>query len=155
MTNPVHPKLKKILGLAKGLGVSVQSNSVNSEYKPGPFNRVIFVLINNPAYLFSNIDESIEALRRDLAHELGHFLVATKRQRRLKDYGIPPRRPSMSEKTKEKWDLLDEKASLVAQEISNILDLGHELSFTPKLAAWQWWEQEQVKYRFLLEWFCQ
>lgn len=108
----------KLIKLAKVLGFEVK---IGQDF--GGSNREI--TIDVPAKTLAiKPDEAIYWFYKDLAHELGHVILAPKGRRFRKDYGIKNgiRR---SYRSKLKWDFDEAKATLIEHHLLNFVGLKY------------------------------
>jgi hypothetical protein len=88
----VRMSVKQLLRFANSLGLRVDlEGSGDATYAPSKRNwEGTITLTTSIRMLVSQPETSVRYLGSQLAHELGHYLVAPKSRRRKKDYGIPP-----------------------------------------------------------------
>jgi len=97
----------------------------------------------------------ISSMTWDVAHELGHYLIAPSSRWNRKDYGIPKITADRSERSKSYWDLDEAKAYLVGEHIYNLLYNGKSFKGNPLASkarraahraksaeAMKWWKAE-------------
>lgn len=84
-------KVSKLLYFARSLGLRVKIGGDEGSYTPSNRNHEGTITIHvNARTLIAQPEEAAITVGRDIAHELGHYFVASKARRRRKDYGIPP-----------------------------------------------------------------
>lgn len=81
-----------------------QTTEFHTEY-----GKRIITIYTHPRSMIQFPTLSLELVGRELAHELGHYLIAPKGRRHRRDYGIVG--------FGEKWDLDEAKAVLVEHEL--------------------------------------
>lgn len=82
---------------------------------------------------------------KNIAHELGHFLVCPENRRRLPDYGIP-----VDGMYNDKWNIEDEKAVAVEGYMLYWLGIKNKFIFNSygakhKKLVMKWWKSEGEK----------
>lgn len=140
-------KPKDLLALVAKLGLLVEINCNNGlnmyqlkKSRLGPVKRVISVS-RSPKEFITTPQAAVHALCVDIAHELGHYLIATAGRRRRPDYGIPENAEGIPQ-----WDLDEAKAVLV----EHYLRAAHGLKFKKdplrdkamRAVANKWWREQ-------------
>jgi hypothetical protein len=80
---------------------------------------------------------------QNVAHEIGHYLVAPTSRRHRKNYGI---NRNFGHRDSDYWDLDDMKARFVERELMRACGMKHHLTYLMvgqhRKPAALWWEQE-------------
>jgi len=121
-------QLAKMVRFARFLNVSVQVGRLPGMYQVTYRNGTIHLICPTlKGFIQSHPRNLNNNLARDLAHELGHYLIAPKTRRNRKDYGIPISH-RRGEKSNHYWDLDDAKADLVGHELLREFGFGSRIT---------------------------
>ncbi len=146
-----YNKFQRLSNLVQNLGLFIRLGtrpSTASFYHKG--DKFIIQINGGGSYLFSNPIRFRTLAAQELAHELGHFIVAPKRRRFKKDYGIPDERNSRTTQQNNYW-LVDElKAQFVERHLLRYYKIPSKKNYfkiypageiNPKLynKALTWW----------------
>lgn len=142
---------QKILKLASHLGIRVRFGDENKYYiKRLRFSKQKIIQIAvKPEMLLDN--SGFRFMTQDLAHELGHYVIASPEQKKRIDYGIPAKR---TKNTEYKWDLIDYKATLIEQVILDKLGVRRStVTQTSDIIkkGTIWWRENAAEYQFYIK----
>lgn len=125
-------KCEQVYRLARSLGLNIDlgtEQKFHTYRKYGETHRQITLNTTFRGFLFQSEREPhriLLGLTQDLAHELGHYLIAPKGRRHRKDYGIPSER-QRSEVSHRRWEVDEMKATLVEYALLRHFGLEEEL----------------------------
>jgi len=105
-------RIAQLFDFAGNLGLRTRIGGIDATYTPQ--TRIwegMITLGISPRLLVRRPEMGVRYLASQLAHELGHYLIAPKSRRRRKDYGIPP------DSTSAFWTTDETKARIVEHYI--------------------------------------
>lgn len=118
--------LYDIESLARSLGLLIQfGTNTKYVYRKNKNNSQGYAVIQcSPFDLVWAPERIFIRLERDIAHEIGHYLLASDKQRKKTDYGIPNFETRKSNKN---WDVNDLKAMLIERFIIESMGTGRKV----------------------------
>lgn len=129
---PKRGAMKKLLHVVERLGLQLQpGKEMGFHTERGHLSHIHIITVEVP---LRTILRQLSGLRRlsvegymsaNIAHELGHYLVASPGRRHRKNYGIPSYR-GRSDASQRRWDLDETKAVVVAHWLLAACGFGKE-----------------------------
>lgn len=118
---PVHPRrftraFDSLCFIATSLKLNVSFSMDNESHFYG--STIHLPICSNTIFIWKERDNRI--LFRELAHELGHYLVTPKSRRHKKNYGIPKKSYTLRNNWK-RWNLEEYKASVLENELLKLV----------------------------------
>jgi hypothetical protein len=135
-------RVKQLVAFANSLELHVDLDKGDPSYTPHKRKwKGTISLVVNMRTLVSKPETLARILGAQLAHELGHYIVAPKSRRRLKDYGIP------SASSAPYWLLDEAKARVVEHHLRRHFGDSHAMKDPLRLSRFSrtrkaiavWW----------------